>query len=408
MRSQVLHPAIVAAALIAGSGILAGGFALRPAFADGNNLKVHPDTNCSSNAPCQTYHNSGAGAGLAGTTAKGIGLVGTATTTGNAISASSVKGTAVNVKAVDGYGIDSNSTNGIGIFGASTSQIGVYASSFYSTALWADSANDIGVFALGEGNQPGVFAQSYQSYGLEARADFGAAVFAVMDSGQSAPALIAEGANGDAMDVYGDGALGAYINNANGDGTDIRGTYIGIIGRAPASGGFPIALTDQDGNNLFWVDGAGDVFYRGSLNSFARTRFGDLANAYEAKSASPMVEDTGSAQLVNGAVVVNLDPAFAQTIDVHHAYRVMLTPDGDTRGLFVASKSPTSFVVREVQGGHGSLNFDYHIYAPAAGQANDRMAVMTRAQLAAVMPKAQPAVHRAPKPTTVPMHRLHN
>lgn len=33
---------------------------------------------------------------------------------------------------------------------------------------------------------------------------------------------------------------------------------------------------------------------------------------------------------------VSLDPAFAQTIDQRMPYHVLLTPDGDTRGLLVA------------------------------------------------------------------------
>src|ERR1700681_2448076 len=98
------------------------------------------------------------------------------------------------------------------------------------------------------------------------------------------------------------------------------------------------------------------------------------------------MEDTGSGQLVNGVAFVNLDATFAQSIDPRQAYHVMLTPDGDTRGLFVASKSPNRFVVREVQGGRGSLSFDYHIYAAKLGHANERMVEMTPAQAAAFMP----------------------
>lgn len=64
----------------------------------------------------------------------------------------------------------------------------------------------------------------------------------------------------------------------------------------------------------------------------------------------------------------------------------MLTPDGDTKGLYVASKSPTQFVVREVQGGRGSLDFDYHIYASHAGSAGVRMAEMTQGQAYALEP----------------------
>jgi hypothetical protein len=102
--------------------------------------------------------------------------------------------------------------------------------------------------------------------------------------------------------------------------------------------------------------------------------------------------------LINGVAMVALDAAFAQTIDPRVPYHVMLTPDGDTRGLFVASKGPNGFVVREVQGGRGSLTFDYHIYAPALGHPNDRMAVVTRDIASSIMPKALPTMHRITRP----------
>ena len=60
-------------------------------------------------------------------------------------------------------------------------------------------------------------------------------------------------------------------------------------------------------------------------------------------------------------------------------YQVMLTPDGDTRGLYVASKTATAFVVREVEGGRGSFDFDYHIYATTLGHARERMALVSGA-----------------------------
>ena len=57
--------------------------------------------------------------------------------------------------------------------------------------------------------------------------------------------------------------------------------------------------------------------------------------------------------------------------------------DGDTRGLYVASKSATAFVVREVQGGRGNFGFDYHIYASEIGHAGERMTMVSGSSLAA-------------------------
>jgi hypothetical protein len=85
----------------------------------------------------------------------------------------------------------------------------------------------------------------------------------------------------------------------------------------------------------------------------------------------------------------------------------MLTPDGDTRGLYVARKSATSFVVREVQGGQGTLAFDYHIYAAGLGQAGERMTEMSPSQAAMRMPHAPyiaPKRHAAPVLKVRPSH----
>jgi hypothetical protein len=137
------------------------------------------------------------------------------------------------------------------------------------------------------------------------------------------------------------------------------------------------------------VDSAGDLFYHGGLFQFMRTQGGNEAISYGARAASPTIEDNGTAQLVNGSANVQLDSAFAHTIDHRQAYQVMLTPDGDTKGLYIASKGPNGFVVREVQGGHANISFDYHIYAPSLGEAGVRMTEMSASQAAAMMPHAR-------------------
>jgi hypothetical protein len=146
-----------------------------------------------------------------------------------------------------------------------------------------------------------------------------------------------------------------------------------------------------------FVNGNGDLFYHGGLFNFAKTRDGNIATGFGSTTTSPTVEDNGTAKLVGGMAVVQLDSAFANTIDLRKTYNVMLTPDGDTKGLYIASKSPTAFIVREVQGGRGTLDFDYHIYAPALGQATKRMTEISPAQAAAIMPHVQAFTRPVPK-----------
>jgi len=193
---------------------------------------------------------------------------------------------------------------------------------------------------------------------------------------------------GNALQAFTEGEGKAFLAQApagGGDGADIYGSYIGVIGRGTSESGYPFVGTDQKGNDLFYVDGYGDVYYAGSLTQFSKTRQGERVGSFATQEATRTIEDVGSAKLVNGESVVSLDPTYAQSIDLSSAYHVFLTPGGDTKGLYVAQKSPTTFVVRETQGGHGSLSFDYRIVATQLGAANQRMGL---SQLSP-MPSAQ-------------------
>jgi hypothetical protein len=175
----------------------------------------------------------------------------------------------------------------------------------------------------------------------------------------------------------------------------LRGSYIGVVGRAPSTG-FPFVATDPSGNNLFYVDGSGNVSYKGGLYHITAVSGGALARSFSADSTQPTVEDTGTAQLVDGAAVVRLDPTFAASIDGTTAYRVFVTPGGDTRGLYVTSKSPGAFVVRESQAGRSTVAFDYRIVATARGHAGDRMALISTGFGPHAAPVAVPAAQSAP------------
>lgn len=370
MQSKSLRTLMAVAAVTAAAGILAGGMALRPALASGGQVSIGPYiiVHCTSASPCQQYNNAGTGAGLEGHTGKGVGLTGVATTTGMGTSGIANSGFGVYGQSTSGAGVDGNSQTGNGgAFGSDAGGYGVYAISFGSDAIYADadggSAFD-GVVGTSSGQGYGVLGISYTAN----------------------TAMYALAGTGDALDASADESGYQAIQGRNpasgGRGSDIEGQYIGMIGRSDASScgssiTYPLVLTDQNANDLFFVDCAGNTYYHGGLNHFTPTRGGQTAISYGSTTTSPTVEDNGTAQLVNGQAIVRLDAAFAQTIDLRSAYHVMLTPDGDTRGLFVASKAPGYFVVREVQGGRGTLSFDYHIYAPALGTAGTRMALVS-------------------------------
>ena len=394
MAKGMHRPIAVAAALSIAAGAVSGLIAIKPALAEGLALVT-----CSvSGGPCQQYKNLLAGSGIEGDDAKGTGVKGTASNAGTTGVFGSnnkgvgVKGTSTSAQGLLGTssaynGVEGDSSSGDGVFGNSTNGLGVYGVSTNSDGMLAFSYGPAGLYADNAAN----------GFAIEAHgAGSGASIYAYPFGGAPAGYFDATANTGFGTITYSSGAPAQWAYNLNGNGDDISGTYIGIIGRATAGSGFPLVATDLSGNNLFWVDGNGNVFSHGSYNNFLRVRGGGNATAFGSSTTSPTVEDNGTAQLVDGTATVRLDPTFAATIDTSRAYQVMLTPDGDTHGLYVASKSPNGFVVREVEGGRGSISFDYHIYAPALGQSNARMTLVTHPM--AAMPKSalvHPAIERS-------------
>jgi hypothetical protein len=84
-----------------------------------------------------------------------------------------------------------------------------------------------------------------------------------------------------------------------------------------------------------------------------------------AAGSRAFVEDAGEARLVAGSAHIQLDPAFASTISAHRPYMVFMTPNGESRGLYVIGKSRAGFDVRENAGGRSTMIFDYRILAYA-------------------------------------------
>jgi hypothetical protein len=50
-----------------------------------------------------------------------------------------------------------------------------------------------------------------------------------------------------------------------------------------------------------------------------------------------------------------LEPTFIQTVNTAMDYHVFLTPNGDSRGLYVVAKTATFFEVREQGGGTSDI-----------------------------------------------------
>ena len=86
---------------------------------------------------------------------------------------------------------------------------------------------------------------------------------------------------------------------------------------------------------------------------------------YCMESPEVWFEDFGNSKLINGAITINLDSLFIETIftDETHPYKVFVQMEGDCKGLFVTNKTSMSFEVREIQSGTSDVEFSYRIIA---------------------------------------------
>ena len=434
MQTSVPFRASLGIVAFAGAAIAALA-ATHPAQAASVLANVTSAVSCATTTACVSGTNTSNGPGVEGTSKSSYGVEGVSTSndglkgissTSNGISGSSTssKTTAYGVKGASPY---------IGVFGESPTSyndtigngIGVYGTAPTLGVVGSESSNGsdgfaagvIGLTPSGASNAVGVYGVSNDvgvvkgsSTGVEGQTDGGIGVYGLSDSGDGVQgqSYSSNGIEGDSTNNYGafaysgsgDAALGA--TSASGGGAVITGGTFGLS-VAGATNKYQL-VTGPTQAESFMVDAPGNVYYAGSLIAFSNSSSGAKVRTFGPKSATPTVEDTESAQLVSGLATVRLDPTFASSIDPHVAYRVFLTPDGDTRGLYVATKTPAGFIVRETQGGRSTLAFDYRIVATTLGAVGQRMSVATdsllpRADsllLAKIRARSRPATHGAP------------
>ncbi len=162
------------------------------------------------------------------------------------------------------------------------------------------------------------------------------------------------------------GTGGAFV--AGGTAT----STIGVFGSARAGAGGSFDSTSGDALRAVSPVRAG--FFQGPVlvqGSFTATGMksaavphpdGSLRRLYCLESPQSWFEDFGEGELVAGRAEVKLDADFAAVIN-SDSYHVFLTPEGDSRGLYVSGKGPAGFEVREQQGGATSLRFSYRVVA---------------------------------------------
>ena len=315
---------------------------------------------CTSTMACVTGTNSSTGSGVKGISTNGRGVNGI--TKHNSTSPTDA------MFGVVGQDASTSGTNDGGVFGTSVRGYGVRGQSSTGAGLYGNSTSGNGVFGLG---QIGVYAQ-----GADGVVAFGSGL-----------GVYASSSGGDALDANTTAASHWAINaqspngsgmqlSAGSRGSDTTGGSIGVVAR---STNFPLVAALPNGTDLFWIDSAGNVNYTGSLIQHAAAGASTVRTS-STQATTPAIEETGTARLVYGTAHVYFSSSLARSIVPRLGYQVFLTPGGDTRGLYVATKDAGGFTVREVQRGRDTLNFDYHVYARTAEPVN------AQSQAAPVLP----------------------
>jgi hypothetical protein len=118
----------------------------------------------------------------------------------------------------------------------------------------------------------------------------------------------------------------------------------------------------------------GNVSVTGTKSAAVPHPDGTHRASYALESPETWFEDFGRGELVEGQVRIDLDTDFAAVVKTEDDYHVFLTPEGDSRGLYVSSRSPTGFEVREQQEGTSTLPFSYRVVAKRKDIDAERMA----------------------------------
>ncbi len=370
------------------------------------------------------------GTGAQGTTKSGTGVSGIATT-GNGVSGVSTNGAGVTGTSSTGAGVAANGIS-IGAEAASSGTGGVGLEAIANVS----ASNGTGVLSYANGTGGVGVSANGGSFGLQANGPTAGQAI----SGSTGTSVEADSTGSLLYTGFNSGILQFYVDQFGNVGS--AGTLSGTTGSfSNTSGGFPTLsatntqaaingiTTDPSTTNSafraftqggaffmglngttvnFYADGAGNLTLAGQIFTSGSCNFGCIAHgpaqkrvvSYAPRESQPTMEDFGEGQLVNGEAHVPLDPKFANVIDQNANYLVFAMPEGDCNGLFVAEKSKTGFVVRELRGGHSTLGFEYRIVAKPFGDHSARLPMVQ------VRPQINTSVFHA-MPHLKPAQRVH-
>jgi hypothetical protein len=295
-------------------------------------------------------------------------------------------GTGVEVQASSGYGVSASTSAGNGVYGTTSS--GGSGVEGLSSNLADQQAGVLGI-----GNTTSGTYGAYNIY---------SGVWG--DTGTSSTTVAPAWAIG-VLGTADDSHAGVFLNNsATWTTMYVSNAGSGGTGSSAPPGLFT-TLYASTRTGTCGIGGNGDLTCTGQVKTLATTSGGArTVETYAMQSPENWIEDFGSGVLTHGTAVVNIDAAFAETVSDTADYHVFITPNGDSKGLYVIRKTAASFEVRESGGGMSSLSFDYRIVAKRRGYEVQRLNDVTErfdAEQKAGPPPTVPNNHSTPARTPV-------
>jgi hypothetical protein len=283
------------------------------------------------------------------------------------------------------YGSDSSATGyNDGVYGLSPNGVGVYGTSPTGTGV-NGSGGEYGISGQGAtgvygsdtsaaGTGEGVYGESLSGEGVSGSSSVGIGVI-----GESAEGTGVYGISSAGIGVYADAGASNAVWAQNDDAT---GNYPTMVAENNTTATHnPVFQTSSpntySNTRHCTIDTSANLTCTGVVSSVVQQVDGKQTEIYAMQSAENWLEDAGSGELANGSARIELDPAFAQTVNAGVEYHVFLTPNGDSKGLYASRKTATSFEVHEQGGGASSIAFDYRIMAKRKGYENVRLEDVT-------------------------------
>lgn len=390
MKSRV---ALCAALLVA---FVVGLICVRPVA---KAMETFGATTCATVAPCLSASNTNAGIGVQGTSANGNGLVGI--TSFQSKSASNYKSGVVGIdRSTSGSfdaGVLGTSANGSGVYGVSTTnnlgQFGAGVKGLANTGIGVQGtsgnvgvqgigiggAATTGVYGIGSGGgSTGVHGAATTGNGVTGSTSSGSGVEGTSSSGNGVT-----GSTNSGTGVVGTSSSGNGVTGATSSAIGVKGVTSGtnthavaLVASSSGGGDGLLFAGDGKGGQVAELDTQGNWTISGTITTSGSCSKGCVRRregSYGETAAEPTISDNGEATLRYGAAFVQLDPNFANAIDSYRGYFVLITPEMDTRGLYVAQRTASGFTVRENMGGRSSGTFAYRIVAHPYGNHAPRL-----------------------------------